>query len=91
MINEILNTNFIKITVSSPVASAEYEKISIRPIIIKGKDCYQAERFKENKVFHLNISKDEIKNWLEHYLPYYSQICLFTAGKTVTFFVYRLP
>ena len=87
MINEILNTNFIKITASSPILNAEYEKISIRPIVIKEKDCYQAERFKENKVFHLNISKDEIKDWLEQTLPTYSQICLFTAGKTVTFFV----
>ena len=86
MIKEILNSSFIKITASSPKESAEYEKITLRPVIIKGKNCYQAERFKENKVFHLNIESGDFERWLTENLCDYSQICLFNAGKTVTFF-----
>ncbi len=86
MINEILSLQFVKITFSSPKGGAEFEKITIRPVIIKDKDQFQAERFKENKVFHLNIAKGEFEVWLSENLPLYAQICVFTAGKTITFF-----
>ena len=69
MINEILNSNFIKITASSPKSNAEYEKISVRPVIIKGACGFQAERFKENKVFHLNLTKNEFESWAREVLP----------------------
>lgn len=87
MKNEILNTQFVKITLSSPKNGAEYDKIAIRPVILKEKDCFQAERFKENKVFHLNVEKTAFDNFLDEILPLYTQICVFTVGKTITFFV----
>ena len=86
MINEILKTKFIKITASSPLKGAEYEKISIRPVVIKGKECYQAERFKDNKVFHLNVEENAFNEYIGGVLPLYSQVCVFTAGKTITYF-----
>ena len=86
MLNEILKTNFIKITASSPVKGAEFDKITIRPVIIKGNDCYQAERFKDNKVFHLNVEKSAFNEYIGEVLHLYSQICVFTAGKTITYF-----
>ena len=87
MKNEILNTQFVKITLSSPKNGAEYDNIAIRPVILKEKDCFQAERFKENKVFHLNVEKTAFDNFLDEILPLYTQICVFTVGKTITFFV----
>ncbi|MBQ4099625.1 MAG: SAM-dependent methyltransferase [Clostridia bacterium] len=87
MKNEILNTRFVKITLSSPKNGAQYDKISIRPVILKGQDYIQAERFKESKVFHLNVEKTEFGNFLDETLPFYTQICVFTVGKTITFFV----
>lgn len=86
MINEILTTQFIKITASSPKNGAEYEKIVIRPVVIKGKNCYQAERFKDNKVFHLNLDESSFSAWIKDVLPFYVQVCLFYCGKTITFF-----
>ncbi|MBQ7373694.1 MAG: SAM-dependent methyltransferase [Clostridia bacterium] len=86
MLNEILNLQFVKITLSSPKAKAEYDKISIRPVRIKGKDCFQAERFSDNKVFHLNVEKADFEGFLSEILPLYAQVCVFTVGKTVTFF-----
>lgn len=85
MIKE-LRENFIKITASSPFKGAEYNKISVRPIIIKGKNCYQAERFKDNKVFHLNLENEDFYAWAEENLSLYGQVCLFMAGTTVTYF-----
>ena len=87
MINEIIKSNFIKITLSSPLSGAEFEKITARPIVIKGKGGFQAERFKENKVFHLNLDQTAFEAWLEEVTPFYKQICLFLAGKTVTYFI----
>ena len=86
MINEILKTQFIKITASSPKTGAEFEKITLRPVIIKGKNCYQAERFKDNKVFHLNVEENAFNEYIGGVLPLYSQVCIFTAGKTITYF-----
>ena len=86
MINEILSLQFIKITASSPLKNAEYDKISVRPVIIKGQRRFQAERFKENKVFHLNVEEKSFESYLNETLPFYAQICVFMAGKTVTFF-----
>ncbi len=86
MINEILKTNFIKITASSPKAKAEFEKITLRPVVIKGKEFFQFERFKDNKVFHLNVEKNAFNEYIDGLLPLYSQVCIFTAGKTITYF-----
>ncbi|MBE5742853.1 MAG: SAM-dependent methyltransferase [Clostridiales bacterium] len=86
MLNEILKTQFIKITLSSPLNGAEYEKISVRPVLLKGKNCYQAERFKENKVFHLNVEQNCFDKWAREVFPLYAQVCVFCEGKTVTFF-----
>jgi hypothetical protein len=47
----------IKISISSPFSKdEEFNKMTIRPVIIKKQNCFQAERFKNNQVFHLNIS-----------------------------------
>lgn len=86
MINEILKTQFIKITASSPKKDAQYEKIIIRPVIIKGKNCFQAEQFRDTKVFHLNLNEQNFASWLKETLQHYVQICVFCAGKTITYF-----
>ena len=86
MINEILNLQFIKVTASSPIKGADFQKITLRPVVIKGENCFQAERFKDNKVFHLNLSSSEFEGWAKVVLPLYAQVCVFTAGKTITYF-----
>ena len=59
--------NIIKISVSSPFSkNEEFNKITIRPVNIKNKPCFQAERFKNNQVFHLNMSNTEFSAFLEN-------------------------
>ncbi len=78
----------IKISISSPFSKdEEFNKITIRPVIIKKKPCFQAERFKNNQVFHLNITKPELSAFLENIFQKYAQICVFKSGVTVTFAV----
>ena len=76
----------IKISISSPFSKdEEYNKMTIRPVIIKKQNCFQAERFKNNQVFHLNIPQTEFSAFLEQIAEKYAQICVFKSGITVTF------
>ncbi len=76
----------IKITLSSVVEkSAEYKKIVLRPISLKAKPAWQAERFRDNKVFHLNIPENEAYIWFKENLGLYAQINIFASGETVTY------
>ena len=78
--------NIIKITFSSPKKKdAEYSKITVRPITIKGSPVWQAERFRENKVFHLNVTDADGAKWLSNTTEIYAQISVFLPGETVTF------
>ena len=74
----------VKIGFSSP-DGAEFSRITLRPVVIKAKNAWQAERFRDNKVFHLNVSDEEICDWVEKTAKDYSQICVFLSGETVTF------
>ena len=74
----------IKTTFSTPDSSAEYEKISIRPVVIKQKPQWQAEQFKDKKVFHRNIDGDGILPYLQEVLYHYGQVCVFAPGQTAT-------
>ena len=85
--NLILNEqkDIIKISISSPFSKdEEFNKITVRPVIIKKQNCFQAERFKNNQVFHLNMTEPEFSEFLEQIFKKYGQICIFKAGETVT-------
>lgn len=75
----------IKISISSPFSKdEEFNKISVRPVTIKKKPCFQAERFKNNQVFHLNMSTEEFLVFLEDIFKKYAQISFFKSGETIT-------
>ena len=75
----------VKATFSSPAAGAEFSRIVLRPVLLKGGARWQAERYAGTKVFHRNLTKEELFPWLEGEGSAYRQICLTFAGKTVTF------
>ena len=88
--NLVLNEqeDIIKISISSPFSKdEEFNKITVRPVIIKKSLCFQAERFKNNQVFHLNLSAEDFLNWMNDIFKKYTQICFFKGGETVTFTV----
>lgn len=78
--------NTLKVTLSSPVGNfAEYKKIIFRPIVLKNEPFWQAEQFKDNKVFHKNIPQSEIHCIIENTLSFYAQICVFSDCETATY------
>ena len=49
-----------KAVFSQPCEGAEYQKITLRPVMIKGKTLYQLEYFLGSKVFHRNLAEEEL-------------------------------
>ena len=89
IINEIFSNenNLIKIGISEPIKTTEYSKIISRPVVIKNQPTWQAERFAGDKVFHLNLQKDELCSYLFNTVNgLYRQINLFFTDKNVTYY-----
>lgn len=78
--------SILKITFSSPTSpEVEFKKLILRPITLKGKGFWQAEQFKDNKVFHQNVSDESALDIIADIIPNYGQICVFEAGNTTTY------
>lgn len=82
-INEALG-KVVKLVLSEPVDKDDYTKIIIKPVKIKGEIRYQAERFKDKKVFHLNMKESEFSQYLSSKLDgHYRQILAVTEDESV--------
>ncbi len=75
----------VRAVFSSPDAGAEYTRIVLRPVSVKGGDGWQAERFSGVKVFHLNLTAAELSGWLEETGTCYRQIAVAEEGRTLTY------
>ncbi len=75
----------VRAVFSSPYAGAEYTRIVLRPVSVKGGDGWQAERFSGVKVFHLNLTAAELSGWLEETGTCYRQITVAEEGRTLTY------
>lgn len=75
----------VRAVFSSPDAGAEYTRIVLRPVSVKGGDGWQAERFSGVKVFHLNLTAAELSGWLEETGTCYRQITVAEEGRTLTY------
>lgn len=77
-------SDVVRIVMSEPEKVAEYSKIVIRPVLIKNERCFQFERYKENKVFHLNCRENELSGiFSAEFDGKYRQILVETAGETI--------
>ncbi len=81
----LLNSQDIAINkiVLSDRAQGEYDKIIVRPVVIKGVKNYQLESFKTNKVFHKNVKENELFNNVP--LLDFKQMFVETVGKNLIF------
>lgn len=78
----------IKATASDPQKTNEYKKIVVRPVEIKSKKMWQAERFKGAQVFHLNLSNEELPTYFEReIIPFFAQISVCFTDGTTTYFL----
>ncbi|MDC7956564.1 SAM-dependent methyltransferase, partial [Fusobacterium simiae] len=78
LIENIKESRFIKI-VFSDRQNGDFNKIIIKPIILKSVKNIQIESFKDNKAYHKNIELNnlqEIENILKEYIENFKQILL---------------
>lgn len=73
------SNSLISAVLSGPRNKDVCIKATIRPVMVKGNQCYQISENGKEKVFHHNFSSDESLHWLIGKLSCYKQIYLFTT------------
>ena len=75
-----------KVVFSQPIDKTDYQKVNVRPVLLKGNLCYQLERFKDNKAFHRNVSGEELLKIVENELESrYRQALVVTEVETAQY------
>lgn len=60
LLNQIIDDQFVSMTISAPRKKGDIQNIKIRPVIIKGTIIYQETISKNNQVFHTNYDREQI-------------------------------
>lgn len=80
-----LNNEFIDMIISNPVRKAELNKIKVRQVRVKDEVLYQICEYRNNQVFHKNVTREELisktKVWLDNNMK---QLLLRTTIRDVT-------
>ena len=87
LIKNIQDDKLIKI-VFSDRQSGDFNKVIIKPIILKSTKNIQIESFKDNKAFHKNIDLNnlqELEDNLKEYIDNFKQILLQIEGTDISF------
>ena len=87
LIKNIQEDKLIKI-VFSDRKSGDFNKVIIKPIILKSTKNIQIESFKDNKAFHKNIDLNnlqELEDSLKEYIDNFKQILLQIEGSDISF------
>ena len=87
LIKNIQEDKLIKI-VFSDRQSGDFNKVIIKPIILKSAKNIQIESFKDNKAFHKNIDLNNLKELednLKEYIDNFKQILLQIEGSDISF------
>ena len=87
LIENIKKNKFIKI-VFSDKQNGDFNKIIIKPLLLKSGKNIQIESFKENKAFHKNIELNniqKIENILKEYIENFKQILLQIENLDISF------
>ena len=83
----IQEEKFIKIVFSNK-QSGDFNKVIIKPIILKSGKNIQIESFKDNKAFHKNVDLNnlqELENVLKEYIENFKQILLQIEASDISF------
>ena len=79
-----------KAVFSQPTDKTDDQKISIRPVLLKGELRYQLESFRDNKAFHRNVTAEELLKTVESTLESrYRQALVVTDTETVQYSMKR--
>lgn len=80
IVKDILRENkFIYGVFTSPRVKSQYKKISARPIILKGNNFLQLEKFTDTQVFHENLTYEDAYDAFLEFVNEYRNINFFTG------------
>lgn len=76
----------VKAVFSQPADSTADAKITVRPVMLKGRTVYQAERFRGNKAYHENLDGEGFLRLLDRELDgRYRQVLLATQSENIQY------
>ena len=79
-----------KAVFSQPVDKTDNQKVSIRPVMLRGELWYQLESLKDNKAFHRNVTGEELLNVVADQLESrYRQALVVTNAETIQYSMKR--
>ena len=79
-----------KAVFSQPIDKTDNQKVTIRPVLLKGELRYQLESFRDNKAFHRNVTGQELLKILESQLESrYRQALVVTDRETIQYSMKR--
>ena len=78
-------SGFLRGIISNPVKNAEFKKIRITPVSVKGSLCFHVERFTEKQAFQINMTDTEVFAFIEEMIPgVYKQAVFETTAETIS-------
>lgn len=80
---EFENKNIVRCIFSNMKGDYEYNKIIVKPLVIKNNFLYQFEQFKNNKAYHENITIEEAKKKLQEIVDNFYQHMVFTKNSDI--------
>ena len=78
-----------KAVYSQPADVLAAPKVTVRPLVIKGRPCYQMETFKDNKAYHKNLEAEELLLLAERELEGRYRQVLLVSGRESAQYVLR--
>ena len=71
LLYKYLNQSLVQMIISNPRNRENAGKIHLRPVLVKDELVFQASEYKEKKVYHKNLTKEEaveqVLQWMELY------------------------
>ena len=87
LLDKYLNEKLVQLIISNPRTGAEAVKISLRPVLLKGKLIFQAGIQQEKKVFHKNMPLQEAAETILCWMKDYRQLEIFSEMGQVSVLV----
>ena len=78
---------FTGIIASNPRDKEKVSKVKLRPVVMKDKMVYQAEKFSNNKAYHTNLEPDKLAAYTVGLAQDFKQIEMDTANEHITVLV----
>lgn len=71
---QYLDDKLVQIILSNPRVKDGSKKVQIRPMLLKGQLVFQASEYKNNQVFHHNLTREELPEKIERWMELMRQL-----------------